>query len=64
MNRDKLVRMEQNFHASIMPLMDENGKDDYDLVWEFEKYLDSKKDEVASIEKQAVRKWQAPLLGK
>jgi hypothetical protein len=64
LNRDKLVQLEQVFRTFIMPLMDENGKGDYDLIWEFERYLGSKKDEIASAEKQLVIKWQAPLLSK
>lgn len=64
MDRNKLARLEDNFHASILPLMDGNATDDYDLVWEFEKYLESKKEEIVSGEKQIVRKWEAPFLRK
>lgn len=64
MNTDKLVQLEQIFRTFIMPLMDENGMHDYDFIWEFERYLNSKEGEIASGEKQVVRKWQAPLLSK
>ena len=63
MNRNKLVRLEQIFRTFIIPLMDEEGRDDYDFIWEFERYLGSKKDEVANAEKQ-MRKWETPLLNK
>jgi hypothetical protein len=64
MNLDKLDQVEQIFRTFIMPLMDENGMNDFDLVWEFERYLTSKRDELALDEKHIVRKWQAPLLSK
>ena len=64
MNRDKLAQLEVIFRTFIMPLMDATKVDDYDFVWEFEKYLLSKNDEIVSAKKQDVRKWQAPLLRK
>ena len=64
MEKDKLVQLEQVFRTFIIPLMDEDGMHDFDLTWEFEKYLTSKKDELGRSEKHIVRKWQAPLLSK
>ena len=42
--------MEQTFENLIMPLMDEESADDYGLVWEFEKYFEFKKSEMASTD--------------
>jgi hypothetical protein len=64
MDKNKLVQVEQVFRTFIMPLMDEDGMHDFDLIWEFEKYLTSKEDEIARAEKHIVRKWQVPLLNK
>ena len=64
MSKNKLVQMEVIFRTFITPLIYETRMDDFDFVWEFEKYLLSKKDEIASAEKQDVRKWQAPLTRK
>ncbi len=64
MNVDKLVRMDTIFRTFIIPLMDEEGANDLSLIWEFENYVDSKKDEIASSKKQAPRKWEALLQNK
>jgi hypothetical protein len=64
MNKTDLVQVEQIFRTFIIPLMEEDGMHDFDLIWEFEKYLTSKKDEIGRAEKHTVRKWQAPLLSK
>ena len=64
MNRDKLVKLESNFLSYIMPLLDENGTEDYGFVWEFEKFYHSKKLQVLTAEKQSVRKWKEQLLSK
>jgi hypothetical protein len=50
MNRAKLVQPEQIFRTFIKSPMDENGTDDLGFIWEFERYLNSKTDEIASAE--------------
>jgi hypothetical protein len=64
MNKEELVQLGEVFRTFIVPLMDEKGTADFGLIWEFEKYLDSKREEIASAQKQVVKTWQAPLLSK
>jgi hypothetical protein len=64
MNTKELSQIEGFFRRFVVPLLDEDGTADYRLIWEFEKYLDSKSREIASSQEQDVRAWQLPLLSK
>jgi hypothetical protein len=64
MNTEELSQLEGFFRTFIVPYLDENGTADHGLIWEFEKYFDSKNDEIASAQEQVVKTWQAPLLSK
>jgi hypothetical protein len=64
MNTEELSQLEGAFRTFIVPLLDENGTADYGLIWEFEKYLDSKNEEIATAQEIVVETWQAPLLRK
>jgi hypothetical protein len=64
MNKVKLAKLEENFQAFILPLLDQDGNEDYGFVWEFEKFFHSKKLQVLTAEKEALKQWKEQLLSK
>jgi hypothetical protein len=62
--RDILRRLEVAFEDSIAPLLDEDDPEDVNLVWEFRKFLHTKRIRVLTAERESVKKWKQVLFNK
>jgi hypothetical protein len=62
--RDILRRLEVAFEDSIAPLLDEDDPEDVNLVWEFRKFLHTKRIRVLTAERESIKKWKQVLFNK
>jgi archaellum biogenesis ATPase FlaH len=62
--RDTLRRLEVAFEDSIAPLLDEEDPEDVNLLWEFRKFLHTKRIRVLTAERESVKKWKQVLFTK
>jgi hypothetical protein len=62
--RDTLRRLEVAFEDSIAPLLDEEDPEDVNLLWEFRKFLHTKRIRVLTAERENIKKWKQVLFTK
>jgi hypothetical protein len=58
MDRKSLSLLSSNFHAYIMPLLDEGDPADYHVIWEFQKLFHAKRLEVMAAESRGAKDWK------
>ena len=63
-NREKIKQIEFSFDAFIGPFLDEEDPEDFNLSWEFKKFVHSKKLKVLTAEREGVKKWKEQLLSR
>jgi len=64
MDRRTLEQLEENFKAFVAPLLDEDDTEDVSFVWEFQKFVHTKKMRVLTSEKDRLRNWKRLLLSR
>ena len=64
MTRDALRRLEVAFEGTIAPLLNEDDPEDVNLMWEFRKFLHTKRIRVLTAERESVKKWKQVLFNK
>jgi hypothetical protein len=62
--RDTLRRLEVAFEGAIAPLLDEDDPEDVNLLWEFRKFLHTKRIRVLTAERENIKKWKQVLFTK
>jgi len=55
MDRKSLSLLSSNFHAYIMPLLNESDPEDYHVIWEFQKLFHAKRLEIMGVETRNVK---------
>ena len=64
LDRRKLSQLDGNFRAFVTPLLDENDPEDYQFMWEYQKYFHTKKLKVLTAENEGTKKWKELLLSR
>ena len=64
MDRKTLNLLNDHFKAFILPLLNEDIPEDYQLIWEFQKLFHSKRLQVMTSESRGVRIWKESLQAK
>jgi len=60
MDRKSLSLLSNNFHAYIMPLLDQSDPEDYRVIWEFQKLFHAKRLEIVAAESNGAKDWSGP----
>ena len=55
MDRKSLSLLTSNFHAYIMPLLNESDPEDYHVIWEFQKLFHAKRLEIMGVRSSSVK---------
>jgi hypothetical protein len=61
LNRRQLDSLETNFRTFIEPLLNGKDSEDYHFIWEFQKFLHTKKLRLLTAEKEGLNKWKEAL---